>query len=88
MTPGLLELGQEQDSANRRLIADAVAAGVTDLVVVNRTNRRSLLDGAREAGIDSVIVLATRDAAVRWVRENLAAGDAVLYENDLPDHYP
>jgi hypothetical protein len=25
---------------------------------------------------------------VAWVREHLGPGDAVLYENDLPDHYP
>ena len=30
----------------------------------------------------------SRSEAVEWVRENLVAGDAVLYENDLPDHYP
>jgi hypothetical protein len=30
----------------------------------------------------------TREAAVTWVRANLGHGDAVLYENDLPDHYP
>jgi hypothetical protein len=32
--------------------------------------------------------MATREDAVRWVRAQLAAGDVVLYENDLPDHYP
>jgi len=25
---------------------------------------------------------------VEWVRSQLGPGDAVLYENDLPDHYP
>jgi hypothetical protein len=25
---------------------------------------------------------------VEWVRAKLTDGDAVLYENDLPDHYP
>jgi hypothetical protein len=25
---------------------------------------------------------------VRWVAANLGPGDVVLYENDLPDHYP
>jgi hypothetical protein len=29
-----------------------------------------------------------RDEAVAWVRANVCEGDAVLYENDLPDHYP
>ncbi len=35
-----------------------------------------------------VRTVATRDDAVRWARENLGPGDVVLYENDLPDHYP
>jgi UDP-N-acetylmuramoyl-tripeptide--D-alanyl-D-alanine ligase len=29
-----------------------------------------------------------REQAVEWVRERLGPGDVVLYENDLPDHYP
>ena len=38
---------------------------------------------------DLVVHLApTREHAVEWVRANLRAGDVVLYENDLPDHYP
>ena len=36
----------------------------------------------------TVRLMATRDDAVDWVRANLSDGDAVLYENDLPDHYP
>jgi UDP-N-acetylmuramoyl-tripeptide--D-alanyl-D-alanine ligase len=55
---------------------------------VNRTNRAALLKGAEEGGVGTVILFETRDEAVRWVRETLVDGDAVLYENDLPDHYP
>ncbi|MEX1003977.1 MAG: Mur ligase family protein [Acidimicrobiia bacterium] len=88
VTPGMIELGAAQDAANRTFALDASQHGVTDFVVVNRTNRPSLVTGAREAGIASVIVLDTREEAVRWVRETLAEGDAILYENDLPDHYP
>jgi hypothetical protein len=29
-----------------------------------------------------------RHQAVEWVRSELVPGDVVLYENDLPDHYP
>ena len=61
---------------------------VTDLGVGGRTNRSALLAGAMEAGLTAVIVVRTREEAVEWVRNNLAAGDAVLYENDLPDHFP
>jgi UDP-N-acetylmuramoyl-tripeptide--D-alanyl-D-alanine ligase len=88
VTPGMIELGVEQDRANRTFAAEAAHHGVTDFVVVNRTNRESLVAGAREAGISSVIVVDTREDAVRWVRETLVEGDAILYENDLPDHYP
>jgi UDP-N-acetylmuramoyl-tripeptide--D-alanyl-D-alanine ligase len=87
VTPGMVELGPIQERENRALARDA-AAVVTDLVVVGRINRAALLAGATEAGLTSVIVVGTREEAVEWVRQNLAAGDAVLYENDLPDHFP
>jgi UDP-N-acetylmuramoyl-tripeptide--D-alanyl-D-alanine ligase len=84
----MVELGREQFEANRAFAAEAGAAGVTHLLVVNRTNRAALLKGAEEGGVGTVILFETRDEAVRWVRETLVDGDAVLYENDLPDHYP
>jgi UDP-N-acetylmuramoyl-tripeptide--D-alanyl-D-alanine ligase len=34
------------------------------------------------------VTVARRDDAVAWVRDHLGPGDIVLYENDLPDHYP
>jgi UDP-N-acetylmuramoyl-tripeptide--D-alanyl-D-alanine ligase len=85
VTPGMVELGPRQREENERF---ARTAGdiATDLLVVGRTNRVALLDGAR--GSVSVLTVRRREDAVRWVREHLSAGDAVLYENDLPDHYP
>lgn len=88
VTPGMVEMGGRQYEENRRLIADAVDNGIDALVVVGRTNRRAMLAGAREHGLGTVIVVDTREQAVDWVRGNLGPGDAVLYENDLPDHYP
>lgn len=88
VTPGMVELGSRQDEENRLAMQAALEAGISDLVTVGRTNRRSLVEGARSAGLASVIVVDTRDEAVAWVRENLGPGDVVLYENDLPDHYP
>jgi hypothetical protein len=35
-----------------------------------------------------VVEVATRQDAVTWVKANVGPGDVVLYENDLPDHYP
>ena len=86
VTPGMVELGPRQRSENARFGA-AAAAVADDLVIVGRTNRRSLLGGARQAAA-SVMSVPTREAAVEWVRNHLGPNDAVLYENDLPDHYP
>jgi UDP-N-acetylmuramoyl-tripeptide--D-alanyl-D-alanine ligase len=83
VTPGMVELGRRQRAENEALAAESRAAGA-ELVVVGRTNRRALLAGA--AG--QAVTVRTREEAVRWVRAQLGPDDAVLYENDLPDHYP
>ena len=93
VTPGMVELGPKQRQENRRFGTE-IAAVADDLVVVGRTNRRELLAGATTVGSDgrpdpvTVTCVPHRPAAVEWVRTRLGAGDAVLYENDLPDHYP
>jgi UDP-N-acetylmuramoyl-tripeptide--D-alanyl-D-alanine ligase len=85
VTPGMVELGRRQRTENVRF-AEAASVVATDLVVVGWTNRRALREGA--SGSINRRDVSTREEAVAWVRSNLAAGDAVLYENDLPDHYP
>jgi UDP-N-acetylmuramoyl-tripeptide--D-alanyl-D-alanine ligase len=86
VTPGMVELGPRQAEENRKLAAAAVAR-CTHVVVVGHTNRQALLEGTR-GGRAEVLMVETRDDAVAWVREHLREGDAVLYENDLPDHFP
>ena len=83
VTPGLIELGPDQYRENLSF-AKKVAVTGAELVVVGRTNVRSL-----EAGYQrSLTRFDTREGAVAWVRSALVAGDGVLYLNDLPDHYP
>ncbi|MEY2477547.1 MAG: UDP-N-acetylmuramoyl-tripeptide--D-alanyl-D-alanine ligase [Actinomycetota bacterium] len=87
VTPGMVELGPRQHDENAAF-ARAAATRATDLVVVGHTNRKALLEGAagRTAAVRTVD---SREQAVAWVREQgLGPGDAVLYENDRPDHYP
>jgi UDP-N-acetylmuramoyl-tripeptide--D-alanyl-D-alanine ligase len=86
VTPGMVELGRRQAGENRDLAAFA-AARLSDILVVGRTNRRALLAGAR-GGTAWARPVARRSEAVAWVVANLGEGDGVLYENDLPDHYP
>jgi UDP-N-acetylmuramoyl-tripeptide--D-alanyl-D-alanine ligase len=86
VTPGMVELGDVQAEENTRFAAQAGAVA-DQLIVVAKTNRAALLEGAGNVALP-VIVVASRAAAVAWVREHLGPGDAVLYENDLPDHHP
>ncbi|HET7488927.1 MAG TPA: UDP-N-acetylmuramoyl-tripeptide--D-alanyl-D-alanine ligase [Acidimicrobiales bacterium] len=86
VTPGMVELGSRQHEENARF-ARAAAGVATHLVVVGHTNRPALLEGAGSGGAE-VVAVETREQAVAWVREHLSEGDAVLYENDLPDHFP
>jgi UDP-N-acetylmuramoyl-tripeptide--D-alanyl-D-alanine ligase len=88
VTPGMVELGRIQSEENASF-ADAAGSVVSDLVVVARTNRQALSEGARRQGGGTAVVLVDRlDEAVAWVRQHLGPSDAVLYENDLPDHFP
>ena len=84
VTPGMVELGPAQFDANRNFATEIAAAGAT-MVVVGRTNRRALLAGAPDA---TTVCVGRRSEAAAWVRSELGEGDGVLWENDLPDHYP
>ena len=86
VTPGMVELGSEQYRANADLAAAVVESGAT-LVVVGWANRQALREGAWESG-GTAVTVRNRNEARLWVRERLRAGDGVLWENDLPDHYP
>lgn len=84
VTPGMIELGPRQHEENSRFAA-AIAAAGAELLIVGRVNRRALLEGARGG---TTHLMKTRDEAREWLRSNLRAGDGVLWESDLPDHYP
>lgn len=83
VTPGLIELGERQANENEELAREIAQRGA-ELVIVGRTNVAALSGGYGRHAIRFKV----RDDAVAWVRESLRAGDAVLYLNDLPDHYP
>jgi UDP-N-acetylmuramoyl-tripeptide--D-alanyl-D-alanine ligase len=86
VTPGMVELGSRQCTENEAF-AGAAADLAAAVVIVGRTNAAALTRGARSGGAE-VVRVPTRERAVEWVRATLGTGDAVLYENDLPDHYP
>lgn len=86
VTPGMVELGKRQYDENTRFAREA-AETASDLLIVGRTNKRALARGA-SGGAANVVFVKDRPTAVTWVRDHLGNGDVVLYENDLPDHFP
>ena len=89
VTPGMVELGEKQESLNRDF--GAQAAGRCDYaVLVGRKQAPPIRAGLLSAGFpeDRILVLDT-------VQEAVAAADAlepgrervILLENDLPDNY-
>ncbi len=91
VTPGMVELGQRQFEENR-LLGKAIGEVATDIVIVGLTNQRALRRGALGAALPNssrirVLDFRTREKATEWVNSKLVAGDVVLYENDLPDHF-
>ena len=86
VTPGMVELGRLQQKENAgspvgRRGGDRSGGRWTD------QSSGTARGGAKVASL-SVVKSATREAAVSWVRANVGPGDVVLFENDLPDHYP
>ena len=88
VTPGMVELAEYQDTAHREF--GRLAAGVCDAVILIGPKRtRAIAEGLVEAGAtaDRLIVTANLSEATDRLREILRPGDAVLFENDLPDNY-
>lgn len=86
MTPGMIELGDQQYAENRRLAK--MCASVADLViVVGRVNQDALLAGLADAEYPKaqIVTADTRDQAFATLAERQTQGDLVLIENDLGD---
>jgi len=82
VTPGMVELGSVQRDRNRAFAAQVVNAG-GHLFAIGRTNRAALLSGAPDARL-----FARRELAVAAALDQAGERGVILYENDLPDHYP
>ncbi len=83
VTPGIIELGELQESANREFGRQAGAVA-DHLLVVARVNRDAIVAGAK-GGRAQVETFDTLAAATERMSQILRAGDIVLFENDLPD---
>ena len=88
VTPGLVELGDDEYECNKRL--GALAAEKLDHVVLVGIERaKPLAEGAKEAGIadDRLHIVPTFKDAMALLHTMTDSNSVVLFENDLPDNY-
>jgi UDP-N-acetylmuramoyl-tripeptide--D-alanyl-D-alanine ligase len=88
VTPGMVELGAEQDARNEEF--GAAAAKVCDYVIlVGRNQTAAIRRGLVGAGFaeDRAISVKNLNDGLEAMKGIVRAGDVVLFENDLPDLY-
>ena len=87
VTPGLVELGVLEEEENGKL--GAALVGLDLIILVGETQALYIRNGYLAAGgeAEKLRIVPTLEGAQKLLAEELAAGDAVLFLNDLPDCY-
>ena len=88
VTPGMVELGREEEEYNRRF-GTKMASCVDMAYLVGKKHTKPIHEGLLSAGFapENVFVCSDLNEAVALLNQKMQKGDVVLYENDLPDHY-
>lgn len=88
ITPGMIELGDLQHKANEEFGRN-IARCADVAIIVGQYNREAILAGIAGGPIkeENVHIVDTFNEAQAILGRIAAAGDTVLYENDLPDTF-
>lgn len=88
VTPGMVELGDQEDELNEAFGRQA-AAVCDQVILVGHRRTRPIDRGLRAGGFAAEAVTVVRDIgeATTVLGRLTRAGDVVLFENDLPDMY-
>lgn len=88
ITPGMIELGDDQYRLNRDF-GEKIAKSVDVAIIVGEYNRDAIIEGIEAGGMseDKVHKVSTFNEAQQLMLTMAKAGDTVLYENDLPDTF-
>ena len=89
ITPGMIELGEEQEALNETF-GRRIASSVDVAIIVGKYNRDAIVRGITEAAglaADCVHAVDTFADAQHLLASLVKPGDTVLYENDLPDTF-
>ncbi len=88
ITPGMVELGHEEEDANRqfgRYIADACDY----VILVGKNRTKPIYEGIFEKDFnkENIFVVSSLNEATAVLQKIVRPKDVVLFENDLPDTY-
>ena len=87
ITPGMIELGTRQYDANREF-GEKIGECADVAIIVGQYNRDAILDGIGNKIDKEKVICAPDFATAQQEMISIAErGDAVLYENDLPDTF-
>ena len=86
VTPGMIELGNDQFSLNYAFGTESSKV-VDGALVIGHTNKNALLLAFQENGIPT-FWFPNRDEAVNYWNTIIGPDEVVRFESDLPDHYP
>lgn len=88
VTPGLVELGAEEDERNAEL-GEQIAKSADYAILIGEKRSRPIVSGMKlqHFNMDNAFVVSTLEQATAVLGSLTQAGDVVLFENDLPDNY-
>ena len=88
LTPGLVELGKEENIANFQ--TGKILAKHADIVIITgKQNAEMIINGLIEGGMakDKIIFAKSLKKGNEELNAIIQKGDVILFENDLPDNY-
>ncbi len=87
ITPGIVETGVLQQEVNGELGKELALSALTKVVIIGSMQAKVIIDGYTRAGgdADALKTAPSLEHAVELIKNELNAGDCVLFMNDLPD---
>lgn len=88
VTPGMIELGDIEEEANREFGND-IAKICDYTILIGKERTKPIYEGLLELNYDesNIFVVDTLEEASEQIEKIGRSGDVVLFENDLPDNY-
>lgn len=88
ITPGMVELGGQEEELNREF-GNAAADCCDTIILVGKKRSAAILKGLKEKNFPSenIFTVSSLAEATDLLKSKVKPGDTVLFENDLPDNY-